>query len=159
MQLLVRNRVADYDTWMDVVRRDEEARQAAGLELLHLWRCVDEPNQIFFVLGVADRSAAEAFKEWSRKNGNKVERYLGLRIKDNTHSEKPLMIIKSFVERSGLKLAVVDMVWSKTRNKQSVYGISEPHLEWLETYHGLRNPQKPEKALEIENLAELVLSA
>ena len=61
MQLLVRNRVADYDTWMDVVRRDEEARQAAGLELLHLWRCVDEPNQIFFVLGVADRSAAEAF--------------------------------------------------------------------------------------------------
>ena len=61
MQLLVRNRVADYETWMAVVRRDEEARQAAGLEVLDVWRGVDEPNNIVVVLSVADRAAAEAF--------------------------------------------------------------------------------------------------
>lgn len=61
MQLLVRNRVADYETWLAVVYRDEAARVAAGLELLHLWRNADDPNEIFFVLSVADRAAAEAF--------------------------------------------------------------------------------------------------
>ncbi len=61
MQLLVRNRVADYETWMAVVRRDEEARRAAGLEVLEVWRCVDQPNNVFFLLSVADRAGAEAF--------------------------------------------------------------------------------------------------
>lgn len=61
MELFVRNRVADYDTWMAVVERDEAARVAAGLKILHVWRSVDDPNEIFFVLSVRDRAEAETF--------------------------------------------------------------------------------------------------
>ena len=61
MVLLVRNRVRNVDTWKRVFDGQAAAGAAAGLTVLHMWRSVDAPDEIFFVLDVADRAAAEAF--------------------------------------------------------------------------------------------------
>ena len=63
MKLLCRNVVADYDAWREVFDAHEPARRDAGLELLGLWRSVDDDRTIFFLMEVADRSRAEAFMD------------------------------------------------------------------------------------------------
>ena len=59
--LLVRNRVEDYDRWKAVFDANLEAGLAAGLTLRHLWRKLDDPEDVYFVLEVRDRAAAEAY--------------------------------------------------------------------------------------------------
>ena len=59
--MLVRNRVADFDRWMSVVDSTAEGREAAGLRLVNLWRSIDEPNNIFFLLEVESIEKAEEF--------------------------------------------------------------------------------------------------
>jgi hypothetical protein len=59
--MLCRNRVKDYDTWRSIFDSNAAAQRAAGLELAHLWRDTEDPNNVFFVLKVADRKKAEAF--------------------------------------------------------------------------------------------------
>ena len=61
MVLLVRNRVQDADAWKRVFDRQTAVGAAAGLTVLHVWRSVDAPDQVFFLLGVEDRARAEAF--------------------------------------------------------------------------------------------------
>ena len=61
MVLLVRNRVQDADAWKRVFDRQTAVGAAAGLTVLHVWRSVDAPDQVFFLLGVQDRARAEAF--------------------------------------------------------------------------------------------------
>jgi hypothetical protein len=61
MKLLVRNRVEDLDRWRRAFRSQDEAARAAGLSVLHVWRSVDEADQVFFLLEVEDRARAEAF--------------------------------------------------------------------------------------------------
>ena len=61
MVLLVRNRVKDVHRWKDVLDGDAARGAAAGLKVLHVWRSVDAPDEVFFLLDVEDRDRAEAF--------------------------------------------------------------------------------------------------
>lgn len=61
MVLLVRNRVKDADRWKRVFDAQTAAGAAAGLTVLQVWRSVDAPDQIFFLLDVEDRERAEAY--------------------------------------------------------------------------------------------------
>ncbi len=61
MELLVRNKVADYGRWRRLFDEQGEAARAAGLSLRQLWRSVDDPNDVFFLFEVEDRGRAEAF--------------------------------------------------------------------------------------------------
>lgn len=61
MQLLVRNEVRDYDQWKSVFDANLEPPRTAGLSLSHMWRVLDNPNEVFFLFEVEDRARAEAF--------------------------------------------------------------------------------------------------
>ena len=61
MVLLVRNRVQDVDRWKRVFDAQAAAGTAAGLTVLQVWRSVDAPDQVFFLLDVEDRERAEAY--------------------------------------------------------------------------------------------------
>ncbi len=61
MVLLVRNRVQDADRWKRVFDAQTAAGAAAGLTVLQVWRSVDAPDQVFFLLEVEDRERAEAY--------------------------------------------------------------------------------------------------
>jgi hypothetical protein len=61
MVLLVRNKVKDFQRWRRVFDSQAEAGRVAGLNLIQMWRSVDEANDVFFLLEVEDRDGAEAF--------------------------------------------------------------------------------------------------
>ncbi|MHC4923315.1 MAG: hypothetical protein ACYTG4_04465 [Planctomycetota bacterium] len=61
LQMLVRNRVADYDKWKAVFDAQESRNIDAGLTLAKLWRSSDDPNNVFFLLDVSDRAKAVDF--------------------------------------------------------------------------------------------------
>lgn len=61
MQMLCRNKVADYAKWKSAFDSHAEAQQEAGLKLEHLWRSLDDPNEVFFLFSVADLTKAQAF--------------------------------------------------------------------------------------------------
>lgn len=61
MVLLVRNRVKDADKWKRVFDAQAAAGAVAGLTVLQVWRSVDAPDQVFFLLDIADREKAEAY--------------------------------------------------------------------------------------------------
>ena len=61
MVLLVRNRVKDADRWKRVFDAQAAAGAAAGLIVLQVWRSVDAPDQVFFLLDIEDRKRAEAY--------------------------------------------------------------------------------------------------
>ena len=61
MVLLVRNRVKDVDTWKRVFDEQTAAGAAAGLTVRHVWRSLDAPDEVFFLLDVEDRGRAEAY--------------------------------------------------------------------------------------------------
>ena len=59
--MLCRNRLTDFARWESVFRSHTEAHEQAGLRLLHLWRGVDEPNNVFFMFEVASIEKAQEF--------------------------------------------------------------------------------------------------
>ncbi len=59
--LLCRNRVADYSRWKAVFDSHAEAGRRAGLQLVHMWRGVAEPSDVFFMFEVASVEMARAF--------------------------------------------------------------------------------------------------
>ena len=59
--LLCRNRVADFVRWKSVFDFEAERCEAAGLHLTHLWRDLEDPNNVFFLLEVASLDRARAF--------------------------------------------------------------------------------------------------
>jgi len=59
--LLCRNRVADFSRWRAVFASHEAAHRSAGLQLVNLWRGVEEPNDVFFLFEVAGMDKARAF--------------------------------------------------------------------------------------------------
>jgi hypothetical protein len=61
MQLLVRNKVKEFDHWKNVFDANLEPPRAAGLTLCQMWRAIDDPNEVFFLFEVEDRGRAEAF--------------------------------------------------------------------------------------------------
>jgi hypothetical protein len=61
MYLLCRNRVQDFDAWRVVFDANWEAAHAAGLKLVHLWREVGDPNNVFFLFEIESIDRATAF--------------------------------------------------------------------------------------------------
>ena len=63
MVMLVRNTVEDYGRWRRVFDAQAAAGRSAGLNVLQMWRSVDDPNEVYFLLDVEDRARAEAFMQ------------------------------------------------------------------------------------------------
>lgn len=61
MELLVRNKVKDYERWRRVFDAELEGPRSAGLNLVKVWQSVDDPNEVFFVFRIDDRAKAEEF--------------------------------------------------------------------------------------------------
>ncbi len=59
--MLCRNRVSDYSKWKAVFDSHAEAARDAGLQLVNLWRSVDDPNDVFFMFEIASMDDARAF--------------------------------------------------------------------------------------------------
>ncbi len=55
------SRVRDLRVWKEVFGSHAGAHRTAGLRLRSLWRGVDDPNLVFFLLDVEDRARAQAF--------------------------------------------------------------------------------------------------
>lgn len=73
MQLLVRNRVVNFARWRKYLEADRLPASEYGLELVNLWQSIDDPNEVFFLLDVADVDRANAFmaRPESRETGEK----------------------------------------------------------------------------------------
>ena len=61
IRMIVRNKVKDFATWKSVFDSHSEAQTHSGLSLEHLWRGLEDPNEVFFILTVADLDQAKAF--------------------------------------------------------------------------------------------------
>jgi hypothetical protein len=59
--MLCRNRVADFARWQAVFASHRQAHGEAGLRLVHLWRGVEDANNVFFLFEVASEEKARAF--------------------------------------------------------------------------------------------------
>lgn len=59
--MLCRNRVADFSKWKRIFDSHAEAHRAAGLNLVHLWRSLGDPNNLFFLFEVSSIEKAQAF--------------------------------------------------------------------------------------------------
>ena len=61
MQMLVRNQVEDFSKWRELFLSDSAAAAEYGVTLRSLWQSMDDPNNVFFVLDIADVDQANAF--------------------------------------------------------------------------------------------------
>lgn len=61
MHLLVRHEVADFAKWKPADEDDLAARQKAGLKEIHLWRNVENPNEVILLFSAEDPDKAKAF--------------------------------------------------------------------------------------------------
>ena len=61
MKLLVRNKVENADHWKRIFDEQDDAARASGMSVVGVWRSVDDPSQVYFVLDVEDRARAEAY--------------------------------------------------------------------------------------------------
>ena len=59
--MFVRHAVKDFARWKAVYDTDQDARHAAGLRELNLWRNADEPHEVVVLLEVSDLGQAKAF--------------------------------------------------------------------------------------------------
>ena len=61
MQLLVRNQVKDFSKWLAYFEDEADAAAEFGVTLAQLWQSADDPNDVFFLLDIADVERANAF--------------------------------------------------------------------------------------------------
>lgn len=61
IRMICRNKVEDFARWKSVFDSHSEAHRQSELALEHLWRGLEDPNEVFFVLTVADLDKAKAF--------------------------------------------------------------------------------------------------
>jgi len=61
IHMLVRHKVADFAKWKKIFDSHKEAQEKAGLKLKHLWRNLDDSNEVFFLFEVDDLKKAQAF--------------------------------------------------------------------------------------------------
>jgi hypothetical protein len=59
--MLCRNRVANFGKWKRGLESHAGAHREAGMKLVHLWRDVDDPNNVFFLFEVASIKKARDF--------------------------------------------------------------------------------------------------
>jgi hypothetical protein len=53
--------VVDFERWKAVFASHAAAHREAGLRLIGMWRCVEEPNNVFFLFEVASMDKAREF--------------------------------------------------------------------------------------------------
>jgi hypothetical protein len=61
LYMICRNRLARFEKWKRVIDSHANAHRGAGIHLRHLWREVEDPNNVFFVFEVDDIQRARAF--------------------------------------------------------------------------------------------------
>ena len=59
--VVVRSRVADFDTWLAVFDSHEDARREAGILAHHINRAEDDPNDVSIFMALSDLEKAKAF--------------------------------------------------------------------------------------------------
>ena len=59
--MIVRNRVKDFEKWKAVFDEESDSSEAYGLKLENLWRSIDDPNEVFFILSVESVEKAHEF--------------------------------------------------------------------------------------------------
>jgi hypothetical protein len=59
--VVVRSRVADFDTWLIAFDSHEDARRAAGILGHHINRAEEDPNDVSIYMAVSDLEKAKAF--------------------------------------------------------------------------------------------------
>ncbi len=59
--MLIRHRVADFDKWHAEYLDHGPVRIAAGLTDLHLWRNLENPEEVYILFGISDMENAKAF--------------------------------------------------------------------------------------------------
>ena len=59
--MLVRNKVRDFNVWKEVFDGEQGAARDTGLRVVHLWRSMDDPTEVFFLLSISDMDKARAF--------------------------------------------------------------------------------------------------
>jgi hypothetical protein len=59
--VVVRSRVADFDTWLTAFDSHEDARRAAGILGHHINRAEEDPNDVSIYMAVSDLDKAKAF--------------------------------------------------------------------------------------------------
>ena len=69
--MLCHNHVSDFSKWKAVFDSHGDAHRNAGLVLRHIWRDVEDPNEIFFLFEVESIEKANGFihSEESAKAG------------------------------------------------------------------------------------------
>ncbi len=61
MQMICHHLITDFDAWKAAFDADDEARRAAGLSVLQVWRDKHDGKHAFFLLQVNDRDRAQAW--------------------------------------------------------------------------------------------------
>lgn len=61
IRMICRNTVEDFVKWKSVFDSHSNARHQAGLSLEHLWRGLEDTNEVFFIFTVADIAKAKSF--------------------------------------------------------------------------------------------------
>lgn len=61
LEMLCRNRVQDFSKWKRVFDSHTEAQRDARIHLIHLWRDVEDANNVFFLFEVTDPQKARDF--------------------------------------------------------------------------------------------------
>jgi len=59
--MFIRHAVKDFARWKAMYDADQDARQAAALRELNLWRNADEPHEVVLLFEVSDLAKAKAF--------------------------------------------------------------------------------------------------
>ena len=73
--VLLRHKVANFDSWKPAFDSDQSRREAAGLKTVHLFNSLEDPNNVFIVFKYNDLEKAKAvfndpdLKEFMVKNG------------------------------------------------------------------------------------------
>jgi len=65
--------VKDFDHWKSVFDANLEPPRAAGPTLSHVWRSIDDPNDVFSLFEVEDRGRAESFMQAPESAATGVE--------------------------------------------------------------------------------------
>ena len=59
--MIIRHRVADYAAWRREFDDHRSARDAAGLNDLHVWRNIDDPDDLVLLFEATDVDSAREF--------------------------------------------------------------------------------------------------
>ncbi|MFC1502445.1 hypothetical protein ACFL6A_03435 [bacterium] len=59
--MLCRNRVGNYPKWKAVFDSHLQAQQDSGLQLINMWRSIEEPNNVFFLFEITNMDKAREF--------------------------------------------------------------------------------------------------